>query len=243
MSFQPCGASQTHTQAEDLRRRSQGAEDGVSIKDLQLEGTVGPVLEPQEAAGRTALLARRGDFMQAALSRVLLGLALMASGLGCGNAIDVHTRTAPNADFARYQTFAFGPPESAPVRYQESVRATVAERRTEDFVAEVLVSKGYKPAPNADLTVRIAAGVRRKELPIPLAPPAPGSTPGQTWLPENEAGEILEGALVVDVYETATGTLLWHGAANAWIDPDRFDEARLRRGVTEVMSSFPERRS
>jgi hypothetical protein len=116
-----------------------------------------------------------------------------------------------------------------------------AEARTQPLVTEILQSKGYVLADHPDLTVRIAAGLREKHVPFPLAAPPPGG-PNDAWFKKNLAAEILEGSLVIDVYETASGTLLWHGGARAALDPEHFDEDRLRRAVVQVMSSFPERR-
>jgi hypothetical protein len=171
----------------------------------------------------------------------LLGLACPVTQAACGEAIDVHTKTSPTAEFSRYQTLAIGAPERVPTRYHEAPRATRAEQRAQELVTDILQSKGYRLAPNADLVVRIAAGVRHREVPIPLAAPLPGSPPTDPWFIEDEAGEILEGALVVAVYDGATGALLSHGAARAFIDPERFDDERLRRGLAKVMSQFPER--
>jgi hypothetical protein len=171
-----------------------------------------------------------------------LAIAYVASCVGCGNAINMHTVASPYADFARYQTFTFGPPQGAPYRYTESERTTRAEQLTEEMVTAILGSKGYARAVPADLTIRIAAGLRRKQVPILLPAPPPGGPPNETWFTEKEGAEILEGALVIDVYESASGSLVWHGAAQAAIDPDHFDEERLRRAVSEVMSSFPARR-
>ncbi len=176
------------------------------------------------------------------LLRVMFALVGAAGCAGCGNAIDVHTNTAPAADFSRYQTFGFGPPEAVSAHYGEAQRTDEAQLRTQALVSEILQSKGYRPAAPPDLVVRLAAGIRRKAMPFPLAAPAPGSSPADPWFRENEADEILEGALVVDVYDRASGALLWHGAARAFIDPDHFDEERLRRGVAAIMNSFPARR-
>jgi hypothetical protein len=182
-----------------------------------------------------------GERMRVIVLAALLGLTCPAGEAGCGNAIHVHTTTSPTADFSRYQTFTIGAPERAPTRFHEAPRATQAEQRAQELVTDILQSKGYRLTPNADLVVRIAAGLRPRQVPIPMAPPLPGSPPAETWSTENPPGEILEGALVVDVYDGATGALLWHSAATAFIDPDRFDDDRLRRGVAEVMSTFPER--
>jgi hypothetical protein len=183
-----------------------------------------------------------GERMGVIVAAALLGFACPAGEAGCGNAIDVHTTTSPTADFSRYHTFTIGASERVPTRYHEASRATQAEQRAQELVTEILQSKGYRLTPNADLVVRISAELRHRQVPIPMAPPLPGSPPAETWSTEDGAGEILEGALVVDVYDGATGALLWHGAATAFIDPDRFDDDRLRRGVAEVMSTFPERR-
>jgi tRNA A37 threonylcarbamoyladenosine dehydratase len=57
----------------------------------------------------------------------------------------------------------------------------------------------------------------------------------------NETTEIVEGALVIDVFDAATSEFVWRGTASARIDPEKVDVARIRRAVSEVLARFPRR--
>jgi hypothetical protein len=58
---------------------------------------------------------------------------------------------------------------------------------------------------------------------------------------ENETEDFTEGAFVIDAFDAATDDLLWHGSARLEVQPGRFDEERLRRAASAVLTSFPAR--
>lgn len=159
----------------------------------------------------------------------------------CTTTVDVHTKVSPTADFSRYGSFSFGPTEAPPDSYATSSRSPDVEERVQTIVSRVLQSKGYVPADKPGIVVRIAAGVHtaaeRWPMFVPRPPPARDS-----WFTENEEQEILEGALVIDVYDAENQELLWHGAAHAEIDPDHVDEQLIERSVAQILTTFPARR-
>jgi hypothetical protein len=49
--------------------------------------------------------------------------------------------------------------------------------------------------------------------------------------------------LIIDVFDTATGGMVWHGAARVVIDPTAIDDALLERATTAILATFPARAS
>ncbi|MGA7118628.1 MAG: DUF4136 domain-containing protein [Polyangiaceae bacterium] len=149
----------------------------------------------------------------------------------CAPTVSIHSAKSPTARFADYRTFAFDSTEGVP----PSARSRSAEvgRRVRQQVAQLLESKGYVQAADSrpDLLIRVAAGRREREISHPH--PAP------RWLEEDEEDDFIEGAFVIDVLDSATQELVWHGSARAEVEPDRIDDQRLRRAVTSVMATFP----
>ena len=154
----------------------------------------------------------------------------------CTVAIDVHTAESPFARFDQYQTFAFETATREPVSFSSSALTADVETRVEQLATDILLIKGYEPAAGApaDLSIRVAAGRREREIRRPSRSHPP-------WLIENEEDDFVEGALVVDAFDVSTGELVWHGSAGTVIDPGRVDDERLRRAVYDVLTDFPSR--
>lgn len=159
----------------------------------------------------------------------------------CTTTVDVHTKVSPTADFSRYGSFSFGPSEGPPDPYATSSRSADVEQRVQTIVSRVLQGKGYVPADKPGIVVRIAAGVHRAAERLPMYVPRPPPA-RDSWFTENEEEEILEGALVIDVYDAESQELVWHGAAHAEIDPDHVDEQLIERTVAQILKTFPARR-
>ena len=164
--------------------------------------------------------------------RILFALAMLLVACSTSPAV-VHTAQAPSAHFDRYRTFAFQSEPRAPVAFARSPQSAYVERRIEQVAAEVLRAKGYalSDAPAADLTIHVYAGRRAREVRQPERARPP-------WLEEDEEDDFVEGAFVIDAFD-ATGELVWHGSARLEIDPQVVQEDRLRRAVSDVLTSFP----
>ncbi len=176
--------------------------------------------------------------------RVVL-LLVAATIAGCSPVLDVHggvVAAAGGGDPSTRATFAVGAPEAAPPGYVTTPRGAVVARRAGAVAARLLQGKGYAVSPDGkgELTVQIGAGHRNaKVAPVfPLPLPVPNRA-GYTEL--SEANDIVEGSLVIDVLDTATGALLWHGAAHVVLDPEASDPALLERAVTAILATFPPR--
>jgi len=168
------------------------------------------------------------------LRLILLGLVTLM--LACAPAIRLHTVQSPSAHFDLYRTFAFQSEPRAPASFARSPQSAYVERRVEQLAADILRGKGYAAAEGspADLMIHVSAGRREREtrLPQPSRP---------DWLVEYEEDDFVEGAFVVDAFDTRTGEMVWHGSARLEIDPGSVKEEGLQRAVREVLASFPSR--
>jgi hypothetical protein len=166
----------------------------------------------------------------------LILLGLVALTIACAPAIRVHTVQSPSAHFDRYGTFAFQTEPRAPASFATSPQSGYVERRVEQLAADVLRGKGYAAAegPPADLMIHVSAGRREREIRLPQ-PSRPD------WLLEDEEDDFVEGAFVIDAFDTRTGEMVWHGSGRLEIDPRSVQEERLQRAVRDVLASFPPR--
>jgi hypothetical protein len=151
----------------------------------------------------------------------------------CTTAINVHTKQSPSADFDHYRTFSFEGDSRPPARFGSSLESLYVKRRVARVAGTVLQEKGYVPAKEvADMSLRVSAGERVREIHIPQR-----SRPA--WFDEEEDEDFVEGAFVIDAFDTATGEIVWHGSARLEVDPAKVDERRLRRAVSDVLAKFP----
>lgn len=170
-------------------------------------------------------------FLAAACSADTQDLTVASSATE--GSLAVHTATNPSASFDRYRTFSFGPAEGAPPGYETSPRYVEVQRRIHQLIANELTAKGYKPAAEAgDFFVMFGAG--RREVSTHTT-----SSISAEWLPDDENADFVEGAIVIDIFDTAHGTKVWHGASRANIDPEHIDPALIQRAVHGLLGPFP----
>ncbi len=111
------------------------------------------------------------------------------------------------------------------------MRGVQRRRNLETAVAALLVEKGYAPSSGpTDFTIALGVGQREFELHDMI---------DDDSLPQGAHTAFVEGAVVADVFDASTGTLVWHGTTRAQIDPARMDAVLLRRSVQALLSSFP----
>jgi hypothetical protein len=163
----------------------------------------------------------------------------------CAPAIDVHAITFPAADLSGYATFSFGTTNDTPPEYVASSRSTEVKRRVHLYVEAILAEKGYvqKLDGTGDFIVQIATGRREREE-LASVPPLPHPRPTRpAWFEEHEEKELLEGILIIDALDGRTQAVVWHGAAHVELDPEKIDEALLKRATMKVLAAFPARRA
>jgi len=161
--------------------------------------------------------------------------AVIASG--CTPTVLVRTATNPEASLDHYRTFSFGPAEGPPTGYRASSRSPDVQRLLEPLIAAELTRRGYAPA-SAKGDLIIEYGFGRRAVVVHESSEAPLAS----WLPDDENSAMVEGSLVVDAFDAATGGVrLWHGATRGQIESDHIDNDLLRRSVVELIAAFPTR--
>jgi len=159
----------------------------------------------------------------------ILALGLATSAVACSTAqpaprSGASSVAAPNADFSHYRTFSFGLAEQPKEGYQVTARSLEVQRRLRAVVSKAMLARGYREdAGKTDFVIRLAAG--NGEGPNPAV--------------ERATVPPAEGFIAIDIYDTATGSMVWGGSAFAEIDPAKIDDALLQRGVDHMLASFP----
>lgn len=174
-----------------------------------------------------------------------LALVLVGTVTACAAAVSappaispgrvVHTETAPSAPFARYHTFAFRLASTPPSPFTVSARSFEVERRMRLLIVNELLSKGYVEQTGdgpPDFFLRIASGYSKETV-------SSNAEPGSEWSPPKR--EIQKGEIVIDAFDAASDTHVWHGSSVAEVDPEKIDDTRLQSGVRQVMLTFPAR--
>ena len=149
------------------------------------------------------------------------------------------TTYAPQAAFPASATYAFL--RQRPEQEQGPEEAKVIVRRLRDAIKDELATKRYKPAKGeidyivdyqlvAQYSVSILAERTQED--------------GQDWLTVvGVPDDFVQGALVIDVIDTATLKPVWRGLCNANIAlADVTDEERNLRAhyaVQELLKTFP----
>ncbi|HYQ16380.1 MAG TPA: DUF4136 domain-containing protein [Polyangiaceae bacterium] len=130
--------------------------------------------------------------------------------------------SAPNASFGAYHSFAFGLAEQPKPGYAVTERSLEVQRRLRVAVLDALVARGFKEQEKGDLIVKLAAGTGQSTSP---AAQRIASQP--------------QGYIGIDVYDAASGSMVWQGSAFAMIEIDKIDDALLKRGVSHMLADFP----
>jgi hypothetical protein len=165
--------------------------------------------------------------------RTIACIALAA--LGCVGPVKVETEVEPGIDFSRLATFAQAePPEDDPSRPRYTPEIGL---RIQAEIASVLEAKGYEPAPreSADMEVAfVVSGESRSRRVVASDPDANYSV----------REDYTEGTLVITVFETGTGRLVWRGIG----ETDMVTSGSLLRSdvervavttVRKVLAEFP----
>jgi hypothetical protein len=100
-----------------------------------------------------------------------------------------------------------------------------------DLVLTELARKGYLEAgSSADFLVGLSSGTA-KELKKQPATTYGANADDPPWI---TAGEI-----VVDAFDRSTGQQVWHGTAEAEVDPQEINGPQLEAAVQQMLAPFP----
>jgi hypothetical protein len=194
-----------------------------------------PELRPSAGARGARFLLNRGRPTKQRKELIVksIGLLFLGAVAACASTpspnVLVQTQSSPDTSFAGYRTFGFRHAEAPPAPFEVSARSFEVERRVRALVVAQLVSKGYmeQTAPaNPDFFVTLSAGYADD-------PPFGGEAP----LFETDE----KGAFVIDVFDASSAAHVWHGTAEAEVDPRQINDQLLQVGVRRALSSFPAR--
>jgi hypothetical protein len=175
---------------------------------------------------------KRRHKMKATVLLFVLGSVACEHSPGAAAPV-VQTVGAVGAPFAQYRTFAFGLAEKPPAPYAISERGFEVERRAQPLIVAELTNKGYAVSDDGkgDFLVRFSVGYAK------IAIPQPGSTEGGLGSTEYQnVGEV-----VIDAFDGSSRTQVWHGSAEAQIDPKKINDRLLQTAVRQLLVRFPSR--
>jgi hypothetical protein len=102
-----------------------------------------------------------------------------------------------------------------------------------DLIVSELVRKGYtEAATNGDFVFRLSSGTAKADKVEPT------TTGGGT---ENEPQSVTSGEIVVDAFDGSTSQQVWHGTAQAIVDPQRINQEALGAAVQRMLATIPAR--
>jgi hypothetical protein len=139
----------------------------------------------------------------------------------------VQTEAAASPLIPTMKTFGFGPASQPVPPFEASARSFEIERRLQPLLNDELVARGYKPQTGdakPDFVVVFASGY------------AKGGA-DQDW--PGGPHSNLKGEIVVDAFDTSNNAQVWHGLAEAEVDPQKIDDGLLHTAVQRVMLTFP----
>ncbi len=176
-----------------------------------------------------------------------LGLALIFVSLltACATSVppERHSQTAPDANFAVYQTFGWQPPP--PGAIDEPMRLLDSNIRT--AIRAEMTRRGYtetEDQPQLRVAYESAADERIKSSPfqIGIGLGSFGSNMGGSVnVGSPSVQNYREGRLVIHVLDAAANRELWFGSIAGSMGKGSLDADMVARAVTLAMQDFPAR--
>ena len=154
---------------------------------------------------------------------IILGAAsalLFAAGAQAKPRLTVDA--AHDVHFGNYQTFDWA--GTTPPRGFNSVQY----QRVQHDITNKLAAKGYKHAPNGDLTLALSVGKLTK-------------VDFDRWnhYGYHDAYSHSEGQVSLDAFDSKTKRAVWHGQVTDAINPTKPDAGKLQVAVDQLLEKFP----
>lgn len=186
--------------------------------------------------------------------RIALLVAASLALSACSVRYDVRTDFDPEADFARFHSYAFAPRPKQDT--PDILDNSLVRKRLDALFARHLTARGLRAAADpaaADLTVRywIAARERTDVSSIPSAAPFLGPYPyrgpypfwGARWAPMYDdviVQHYTEGTLVLDLVDAKSESLVWRAYVVGRISTDQDAAyAALDEALERAFAVFP----
>lgn len=183
----------------------------------------------------------------------LLGWLLTACSLtvlaGCATGPRVRTDFDPEADFSRYQSWAF----YQPIAMEESGYSTFITERIKADVRREMASRGYTyDETSPDLRVNFQGvieektdvySVPRSDIRYFYSYRADAYFAVPVWYDEAQVNQYTEGTLTIDLVDAERNRLVWTGAAIGRVRERTPHEraATIDRAIAEIFMRYPYR--
>ena len=178
------------------------------------------------------------------------GLALFALLAGCATGPRISTEADPEADFARYRSFAF----YSPLAIEKEGYASAASERLKASARAQMESRGYVfTTEKPDLWVNINAFTERRtevntmptvDYAYYYSYRARGYYVMPYWRDRTDVYRYTEGTINIDLVDVARNRLVWEGIAVGRVssskDPAQRD-ARVDGAIADIFAQFPYR--
>ncbi len=186
------------------------------------------------------------------MKNIIIGI--LALTVGACSSVKVLSDYDNKAEFNQYKTFELAPPsQNLP---EDPVINDLNGQRVRAAITRELEARGYELASNADLVVNIYVKVERwtEEVTTYDGPYFPYRMSywyyghwgyynywGPGWgYSSVRVRDYKEGTLVVDLVDTKTKRLVWHGVAIG--NPDKFRknaEERINKAIAKLFEKYP----
>jgi hypothetical protein len=101
-----------------------------------------------------------------------------------------------------------------------------------DLVATALAQKGYREAGTSpDFLIRLSSGTLKVD-----------TTGTYDGMATGENDSLTLGEMIVDAFDGSTAQQVWHGTAQAEIDPHGINERAIGTAIRQMLAPFPARR-
>ena len=177
------------------------------------------------------------------------GLFMLALLAGCATGPRISTEADPEADFARYRTFAF----YSPLAIEKDSYSSAASERMKAAARAQMEALGYQYSDKPDLWLNINAYTERRtdvssyptvDYAYYYSYRARGYFVMPYWRDRTDVYRYTEGTINIDLVDVARNRLVWEGIAVGRVsntkDPVQRD-ARIDGAIADIFAEYPYR--
>ena len=167
---------------------------------------------------------------------IFMSVAALAA---CAAAMTVSSHVERGLDFAKYQTFAWGPADALPTGDPRLDQDPFFKDHVQGAVEKQLALRGVEVSARAvDLLIHYHANITRR-LDLNQVDRVYRSCTGADCLPGR--GEYEAGTLVIDIIDARTSRLIWRGWAQNSVDDMLHDRDRMARTIEQAVTRILQR--
>lgn len=173
----------------------------------------------------------------------LLAACSLAISAGCATGPRITTDADPEADFARYRTWAF----YQPIAMEESGYSTFLTERIRSDVRREMEARGYAyDEQSPDLRVNFQ-GIVQEKIDVYSMPRSDFYYGYRSyyafpfWYDNTQVYQYTEGTLTIDLVDSARNRLVWTGAAIGRVTRKGLQEraADVDHAISEIFLRYP----